>query len=115
MSNEYAAPVAGRAIMRSNKGGMVLKTVQRLQAKVYGRVQGVNFRYYTQLTATQLGVVGWVRNLADGSVEVMAEGARDSLDKLLAFLRQGPPAAHVNSIDVEWREPSGEFRDFQVR
>lgn len=80
-----------------------------------GFVQGVSFRYYTQRKAEQIGVVGWVRNRRDGSVEVMAEGARETLEALVEFLRVGPPAAHVSNLDVTWLEPTGEFASFDVR
>jgi acylphosphatase len=81
---------------------------------VRGRVQGVNFRYYTQATARQLGVTGWVRNQDDGAVEVTAEGTRAQLDKLLGFLRRGPPAARVTGVDVEWGAATGKFEGFHV-
>ena len=88
---------------------------RQLHAIITGRVQGVSFRYYTQETAVHLGVTGWVRNLADGAVEVVAEGPPDKLDALLKFLRRGPRAAHVTSVNVEWRAPGGNFEDFHVR
>ncbi len=88
---------------------------RQLHAIVSGRVQGVNFRYYTQLTAHRLGARGWVRNLDDGSVEVVAEGTAAQLDKLLAFLRKGPPSARVIDVSVQWYPASGHFEDFQIR
>jgi acylphosphatase len=74
----------------------------RLHAIVAGRVQGVSFRYYTQDYAEQLGLTGWVKNRRDGSVEVLAEGPRADLEKLFAWLNHGPPAARVQSVQVEW-------------
>jgi len=88
---------------------------QRLHAIVSGHVQGVSFRYYTVLRAQELGVAGWVRNLDDGSVEVMAEGARDNLETLLAFLRTGPMSAQVTTINYDWLDTNHEFEDFNVR
>lgn len=88
---------------------------QRLHATVHGRVQGVSFRHYTMLRAREIGVSGWVRNLPDGAVEVIAEGGRDQLDDLLAFLRQGPPAARVLEVDVLWGAATGEFDGFGIR
>lgn len=87
----------------------------RLHAKVKGRVQGVSFRYYTMLRAYELKVVGWVQNLGDGSVEVIAEGSQSQLDDLLAYLHRGPSAARVTSVNFEWQPGTGEFTDFQVR
>ncbi len=90
-------------------------THKRFHAIIYGRVQGVSFRYSTQQTARELGVCGWVRNLADRSVEVMAEGTEVQLNALLAFLKEGPPAARVSHIDVQWWGATGEFGEFEIR
>ncbi len=86
-----------------------------LHAVVYGHVQGVNFRYNTLLRAQRLRLTGWVRNQADGSVEVTAEGPRAAVEELLAFLHQGPPHAQVERVEVEWRPASGAFTRFDVR
>ena len=80
-----------------------------------GQVQGVNFRAYTRSVAQRLGLMGYVRNLPDGDVEVVAEGEEDRLNELIAWARHGPPAAHVQDIQVVWAEPSGSFSDFEVR
>ncbi|MGH2524624.1 MAG: acylphosphatase [Anaerolineales bacterium] len=88
---------------------------QRLHAHVRGIVQGVNFRYYTGERARQLGLTGWVRNLRDGSVEVLAEGPRPALDQLLDFLRRGPPAARVEEVRADWSAASGDFAGFEMR
>ena len=87
----------------------------RLQAVVRGRVQGVSFRYYTQRRARELGLVGYVRNVWDGTVEVVAEGERTDLDELLAFLRTGPRAAFVTDVDAQWPAPTSSFSRFEVR
>lgn len=87
----------------------------RLRAVASGRVQGVNFRYYTVQEATRLRLVGWVKNRRDGSVEVVAEGPRETLERLLEFLRTGPPAARVTGVQVTWNAPTGEFSDFDIR
>ncbi len=78
-------------------------------------VQGVNFRWYTQRRASDLGLTGFVRNLPDGSVEVVAEGPRSSLDSLLDFLHVGPSSAEVESVETRWSSPTGEFSRFEVR
>jgi acylphosphatase len=85
-----------------------------LHATVHGRVQGVNFRYYTQRMAQAHQITGWVSNRPDGTVEVVAEGARSALDQLLDFLRHGPSHARVDRVDVEWLAATGQFTHFQV-
>lgn len=87
----------------------------RLRAVVHGRVQGVSFRYYTQRRAQELGLAGFVRNLWDRTVEVVAEGPRPVLEELLSFLQVGPRAAMVSQVDVQWLVPTNEFDRFEVR
>lgn len=81
---------------------------------VSGRVQGVNFRHSCLRRATELGVRGWVRNAADGTVEVIAEGPRDAVEHLLEWCRHGPPYAHVTGVEVTPHEPAG-AAEFRVR
>jgi acylphosphatase len=88
--------------------------LQRLEAKVHGRVQGVGFRYFTQSEAQKLGLSGWVRNLRSGEVELAAEGSRDDLRSLLEAIRKGPSMAWVERIDEKWKEPKGEKGSFEV-
>lgn len=88
---------------------------QRLLARVSGRVQGVGYRYFAHDVATRLGLTGTVRNLADGGVEVVAEGETVALQALLAHLRQGPAAARVTNVQVSWQAVRGEFREFTIR
>lgn len=87
----------------------------RLEATVHGLVQGVFFRQFTLREAQQLNVVGWVANLPDGTVRVVAEGEEFALRNLLDFLHQGPPAAHVEKVVVDWSAGVGEFINFRVR
>lgn len=87
----------------------------RLHAIVYGRVQGVNFRYYTRREAQILGLAGWVANRRDGTVETVAEGERSALEKFLAFLQQGPVSARVDRVQFDWSQDRDEFSNFQVR
>ena len=87
----------------------------RLQATVYGRVQGVNFRYFTASAARQLGLNGWVANRWDGTVEVMAEGKRGALEELLTLLHRGSPYSRVSRIAATWQTSSGEYDGFTVR
>jgi len=86
-----------------------------LQAKVRGRVQGVFFRDFVQRQAELLKIGGYVRNLPDGSVEVRAEGDRERLEKLVGYLRVGPPASRVDEVDLDWPKPTGNFPDFAIR
>jgi len=87
-----------------------------LSATVYGRVQGVYFRYFVQNIARKLGLKGYVRNLASGdAVEVQAEGERSQLNKLLEQLKTGPPGAWVKKVDIDWTDHSGQFSDFSIR
>lgn len=87
----------------------------RLHAIVKGRVQGVGFRAHTQWEAARLGLTGYVRNLRDGRVEVVAEGARDDLERLERFLQAGPPGARVAQVEVKWLSAEGGFSGFFVR
>ncbi len=79
----------------------------RARIRVRGLVQGVAFRQSTVDEARRLGLEGWVRNLADGSVEAEAQGARDRVEVLVRWCRRGPPAARVDGVEVEWG-PAGE-------
>ena len=86
----------------------------RLHAIVHGRVQGVGFRYHTTHAAQELGVTGWVANRWDGTVETVAEGSKEDLDKFVSFLHQGPSSAMVLRVESEWLAPNGEFNNFRV-
>jgi len=74
---------------------------------VAGRVQGVGFRYFTADAAAREGITGWVRNLADRRVEIAAEGERDAVERFERAIRQGPPHARVDDVDVTDNVPSG--------
>jgi len=86
----------------------------RFHAYVSGRVQGVGFRYFTLDAAHALGLTGWVRNLRDGRVEVIAEGALEDLNRLLAVLRKGPVSGEVADVDYEFTGATGEYEGFRV-
>jgi acylphosphatase len=81
---------------------------------IRGRVQGVGFRWFAQREARGLGLTGFVRNLADGAVEVEAEGDRARLERLVEALREGPRAAHVTGVQVRWSEGSARHRAFEI-
>ena len=82
--------------------------MKRVHAVVHGRVQGVGFRYFTAVKARQFDIRGFVRNRADGTVEIEAEGEPGRLDLFLQAVRQGPSYAHVIRVDVSDMEPVGE-------
>ena len=87
---------------------------ERFEATVHGLVQGVFFRHNTRLVATRLGLTGAVRNRPDGTVKVCAEGPREQLDRLLAWLHHGPELAEVESVEVEWRSATREEPGFRI-
>lgn len=87
----------------------------RVHVFISGEVQGVNFRYYTCEFAKKLGLKGWVRNLFDGRVEVIAEGEKNRIDELIQFLRKGPSLARVDKIEVKEEKYKGEFENFSIR
>lgn len=87
----------------------------RLHAIIEGHVQGVGFRAFISRRASELGATGWVRNRRDGTVEVVAEGKRSSLDQLLSALRRGPMSATVTDVKPDWRTATGEFDDFNLK
>ena len=87
----------------------------RLQLIVSGRVQGVGFRFSAYDEAKELALAGWVRNLPDGDVEIVAEGSRQNLQMLAAWAHLGPPFGHVTHVREEWFESTGEFTEFRIR
>lgn len=92
-----------------------METTRAITVIVAGRVQGVGFRYSTRQMAQQLGIVGWVRNRPDGTVEAWAQGAPEIVAQFSRFLEQGPRPAWVASIDVSEMEPDHTLDAFDVR
>ncbi|MFO7610472.1 MAG: acylphosphatase [Candidatus Krumholzibacteriia bacterium] len=88
--------------------------MQRLQITVRGRVQGVAFRWHARARARELGLVGTVRNRADGSVRMVAEGPRPALEALAAWALRGPDRARVEARELLWGEPTGAFAEFEI-
>ena len=86
----------------------------QLHAMVEGRVQGVGFRFYVRQQASALPIMGWVRNLADGRVELLAEGNRRDLEVFLAAVRRGSPGASVTEVIADWQPPSGLWTQFSI-
>ncbi|MER3475212.1 MAG: acylphosphatase [Armatimonadota bacterium] len=87
---------------------------KRMVALVSGRVQNVGYRAFVLRYARALGLSGTVRNLPSGQVEVIAEGDEKLLEHLLALLKQGPPAAGVTDVSVQWGDASGTETGFHI-
>jgi acylphosphatase len=88
--------------------------LKRVHLWISGLVQGVSFRYYTRQQANRLGLTGWVRNLSDGRVEVVAEGEDALLQDLVAWCHHGPPSAEVTELEVHWEPYQGNFSQFGI-
>jgi acylphosphatase len=95
--------------MSDDNGGRI-----RAEVFVTGTVQGVYYRSTTRDVATEHGVDGWVRNLADGRVEAVFEGPRDSVESVVEWCHEGSPAADVEDVDIEYTDPEGE-EGFEIR
>lgn len=80
-----------------------------------GRVQGVGFRFYAEDAAQREGIHGFVRNLPDGAVEIVAEGDREALERFEWAIRRGPRGARVEQVNVEERTPTGSATGFTIR
>ena len=89
-------------------------SLKRVELLISGMVQGVGFRYYTYQRAQRLHLTGWVRNLPDGRVQVLAEGERGILEELISELKTGPNFAVIQDIDMTWSEPTGQYSSFDV-
>lgn len=89
--------------------------IQELHAFVHGWVQGVGYRYFVVNTALVLGLRGYTRNQSDGSVEVLAQGTRPALERLLTMLQKGPSAAEVSEVRTHWGQPTEHLSGFHVR
>jgi len=89
--------------------------IQELHAYVHGWVQGIGYRYFVVNNALALGLRGYTRNQSDGSVEVLAQGTRSALERLLTMLQQGPSAAEVSEVRIQWGQPTEHLSGFHVR
>ena len=92
-----------------------MKNAARVHLKINGRVQGVYFRASTVEQARRLGVAGWVMNCRDSLVEVIAEGEREQLEKLVRWCHGGPPGAQVKEVRAEWEVSKEEFQGFFIK
>lgn len=88
--------------------------MERLELRIAGRVQGVGFRWHAREEAQRLGLAGRVRNRADGTVHLLAEGRRPALEALLEWARRGPARARVDAVEVAWSAAEGAWNDFTV-
>jgi acylphosphatase len=88
--------------------------LERLHAVIKGDVQGVGFRFFLVREAEALGLRGWVRNRDDGAVELVAEGSRHDLERLLRAARQGPRLARVTSAEADWSPAIGGLERFNL-
>lgn len=86
---------------------------KRIELIYSGRVQGVGFRFTAIRIAEDLGIAGWVKNLQDGSVKIVAEGKEDALNKFLDRIREYF-SSNIRNEDLSWQEPSGEFKEFRI-
>ena len=84
----------------------------KIKIKVFGYVQGVFFRYTTKKFARNLGLKGYVKNMADGTVYIEAEGPKDKLNELLEFSKRGPKHAQVERVEFTYSQTMNEFKEF---
>jgi acylphosphatase len=85
-----------------------------MQCVIHGKVQGVQYRVYAQDSAVELELVGYVKNLSDGTVEVVAQGMPDVLKEFVEYLYEGSLSSQVESVSVDWRSASKTFTEFSV-
>lgn len=88
--------------------------MRRVHLIISGDVQGVGFRAWVRGKARELGLVGWVKNREDGAVELVAEGPKEALEKLVQACRRGPDVAWVEKVDTTWGEATNEGVGFAV-
>ncbi|MBU2542520.1 acylphosphatase [Patescibacteria group bacterium] len=89
--------------------------MKHLHLKIHGHVQGINFRYYTREKAKELGLTGYVKNLPDGTVEVVVEGEEEVLKNMLEWCKIGPRHARVEKVGESWNDGGeSEFETFKI-
>lgn len=88
---------------------------ERLHLVIKGRVQGVGFRYAAYRQAQSLGLMGWVRNCADGTVEAEFDGNRSALESMIAWSKEGPQLARVTSVESTWSDADANHQDIEIR
>jgi len=88
---------------------------KRIHIFVKGTVQGVYFRHNTLKKAGEYHLTGWVRNRADGNVEILCEGAEENIDNMVRWCKTGPDRANVKEVETTWEQYTGEFNVFEIR
>lgn len=88
---------------------------KRVKIVVFGRVQGVFFRFNTQKKAVSLDLSGWVKNQDDGTVEIIAEGEEEKLKSLVSWTRTGPPGTRVDKVETEWSSSQNKDLGFLIK
>lgn len=86
----------------------------RAHVFISGWVQGVGFRYWARSEASKLGLTGWVRNISDGRVEAVFEGPKEQVEEMIEKCQEGPRWTGKNRVEVEWKEASKEFSEFEI-
>ncbi len=86
----------------------------RAEVIITGRVQGVWFRSTAREVAQSLGLTGWVRNRADGKVQAVFEGDENSVRRAVSWCHHGPSLADVTSVELDWKDATGQYRSFEV-
>lgn len=92
-----------------------MESIKRIHLLISGRVIRVGFRFAAAGQARNLGLTGWVRNLENGRVEIVAEGPKEKLENLITWAHQGSPLAWVKKVRVDWQEAIGEFEKFVIK
>ena len=106
----YTEKVTGSSPVSPTK----LNFMQEIKCIINGKVQMIMFRDFIKKKAQTLGIVGTVENLGDGTVEVIAQGKKEKLEKLIGYLHKGPFLARVIRVDTKWREPKESFTGFTI-
>ncbi len=86
----------------------------RASLKIFGRVQGVFYRVRAQEKAQELSLTGWIKNIADGTVECLVEGNKKDLEKFIAWCYEGSKSAQVDKVEIKWQPYLGEFITFKI-
>ena len=87
---------------------------KRIEIIIFGQVQGVFFRQGVKKEADEMGIVGSVKNMQDGSVKIIAEGKEENLEKLVEWCKAGTEFSQVKDIEVKWFDATGEFKNFEI-
>ena len=88
---------------------------KRVHVFIYGDVINVGFRSWTLKNATELGLMGWVKNLSGDTVEAIFEGDKENVEEMVKRCDKGPERSMVDDVEVKWEEATGEFEDFTVQ